>query len=68
MRWRLKIVSLCDDNLTMLLSVDHHDFQSADNSPVLFKRSRVKFQEVHKGKFTSLCWGLAKAAWPVGRV
>ena len=58
--------------LEMLLPVDdnncytddHHDFQSGYNSAVLFKRSRVKFQEADKAKYTSLCWGFGKAVWP----
>ena len=48
------MISIDNNNLN---SCDHHDF-GADNSAVLFKQSRVKFQEEYKGKFSKIHFSL----------
>ena len=44
--------------------VNDHLEVGADNNGVLFKQSRVKFQEVHKGKFSKIHFSLL-SFWPV---
>ena len=57
------MISIDNNNLN---SCDHHDF-GADNSAVLFKQSRVKFQEEYKGKFSKIHFsllGFGQPGWP----